>query len=388
MPINNMGAPAVTAGTRIALDIRQLCLGPSGDRTHLLGLLREFSTLAADDQFLLCLNQPCPEALADLPASRTYHLHSVRSRPGWLWTPVAWPRLLRRERAQVAHGVYLVPPLSPCPTVVTIHDVSFLAHPEWFPPQALRIMRVLIPLSARRATRVVTATEHAASEIVRLTGVPRSKISVIPYGVDERFVPVDSDEARQRVSEVCGLSGRYLIAVGLLQPRKNLTRLLQAFALIAPDHPDVKLAVVGATGWGNELFHERLRELRLEDRVVLCGSVPGEDLPALYSAAEMLVYPSLYEGFGLPPLEAMRCGTPVVASNATSIPEVVGDAAVLIDPLEPESIAAGIKAVLDDAKFAAELSQKGLQRASDFTWPGAAEAYLKLFHEVAKSETA
>jgi glycosyltransferase involved in cell wall biosynthesis len=373
-----------TPGTRIALDIRQLCLPPSGDRTHLLGLLREFSTLAGDDQFLLCLNEPCPEALADLPASDRYHLHSLRSRPGWLWTPVAWPRLLRRERAQVAHGVYLVPPFSPCPTVVTIHDVSFLAHPEWFPRQALRIMRVLIPLSARRATRLVTATEHAASEIVRLIGVPRSKISVIPYGVDERFVPVDRDEARQRILQAYGLSGPYLIAVGLLQPRKNLARLLEAFALVAPDHPDLKLAVVGATGWGNEPFHERLRELRLQDRVVLCGSVPAEDLPALYSAAEMLVYPSLYEGFGLPPLEAMRCGTPVVASNTTSIPEVVGDAAVLADPLEPESIAAGIKSILDDSGIAAELSRRGLQRAREFTWRRSAEAYLKLFHEVAR----
>lgn len=373
----------MTSGTRIALDIRQLCLGPSGDRTHLLGLLREFSTLAADDQFLLCLNEPCPEALTDLPASDSYHLRSVRSRPGWLWTPVAWPRLLRRERAQVAHGVYLVPPLSPCPTVVTIHDVSFLAHPEWFPRQALRIMRVLIPLSARRATRIVTATEHAASEIVRLIGVPRSKISVIPYGVDECFVPVAHDEARQRVSGAYGLSGPYLIAVGLLQPRKNLTRLLQAFALLARDRPDLKLAVVGATGWGNEPFHERLRELRLEDRVVLCGSVPAGDLPALYSAAEMLVYPSLYEGFGLPPLEAMRCGTPVVASDATSIPEVVGDAAVLADPLKPESIAAGIRSILDDAGLAADLSRRGVQHAGQFTWRSAAQVYLKLFHELA-----
>lgn len=367
---------------RLALDIRQLHLGPSGDRSHLLGLLGEFGRLAPQDEFLLCLDGTAGTGPTDLPAAPNYHLRYLSARPGWLWTPLAWPRLLRREHVAVAHGVYLIPPLAPCPTVVTIHDVSFMGHPEWFPRRELRRMRVLIPLSARRATRVVTASEHAASQIVTLLRIPREKVQVIPIGVPPCVMPLDRGEARAQVAERFGLAGRYLLAVGLLQPRKNLQRLLEAFALLAPAHAELKLAVVGATGWGNEPLYQRLRELQLGDRVVLCGAVPDSELQALYRAAELLVYPSLYEGFGIPPLEAMRCGTPVAASRVTAIPEVVGDAAVLFDPLDPRDMAAAISQVLGDPTRAATLAAAGLARAESFTWRRAAEAYLELFHSL------
>lgn len=367
---------------RFALDIRQLCGGPSGDRTHLLGLLHEFAAQAPDDEFLLCLNQEPlfePDALPEAP---NLHTRVVPFRPGWLWTPVAWPRMLRQERADLAHGVYLVPPFAPCPTVVTIHDVSFMAHPEWFPRRELRLMRRLIPLSARRATRIVTGSAHAADEISRYLRVPRAKISVIPYGLSPAPRPIARNGAQALVAERYGLSGRFVLAVGLLQPRKNLPRLLEAFAQIAPAHPDVQLAVVGATGWGNEPFHARLAELALGDRVVLCGRVPDDDLWLLYRAAALLAYPSLYEGFGLPPLEAMACGTPVVASSTTAIPEVIGEAAVLCDPLDVAAMAAAMASVLDDQALAARLSDAGPARAAQFTWARAAAAYLQLFREL------
>ncbi len=367
---------------RFALDIRQLCGGPSGDRTHLLGLLREFPSLAPEDDFLLCLNRQPLYDPAEVPAGPNLHLRVVPCRPGWLWTPVAWPWMLRREHVAVAHGVYLVPPLAPCPTVVTIHDVSFMAHPEWFPRRELRLMRRLIPLSARRATRLVTGSVHAAEEIARHLHVPREKIAVIPYGLRPAAASVDRDEARAQVVARYGLKERYVLAVGLLQPRKNLLRLLEAFARLAPARPDVQLAVVGATGWGNEPFHARLGELALGDRVVLCGRVPDADLWLLYRAAARLAYPSLYEGFGLPPLEAMACGTPVVASNTTAIPEVVGEAGLLCDPLDVAALAEALAAVLDDAALAARLSEAGPARAAQFTWAQAAAAYLQLFREL------
>ena len=367
---------------RFAFDIRQLCLGPSGDRTHLLGLLREFPALAAEDEFLLCLNENCLHEPQELPPAPNMQVRTVPCRPGWLWTPLAWPRMLRRERVAVAHGVYLVPPLAPCPTVVTIHDVSFMAHPEWFPRRELRLMRRLIPLSARRATRIVTGSAHAADEIAQYLRVPRGKIVVIPYGPGPGAAPADGDEARARVAKRYGLRDRYVLAVGLLQPRKNLLRLLEAFAMIAPAHPEVQLAIVGATGWGHEPFHARLRELALADRVVLCGRVPDDDLRLLYRAAALLAYPSLYEGFGLPPLEAMAGGTPVIASNSTAIPEVVGEAALLFDPLDLAAMAAAMAAVLDDPALAARLSEAGPPRAAQFSWATAAAAYLRLLREL------
>lgn len=368
---------------RIALDIRQLRLGPSGDRSHLLGLLGEFAELAPEDEFLLCLDGPPLPDPPELLHAPNYHLRHLPSRPGWAWTPLVWPRMLRRERVQVAHGVYLVPPVSPCPTAVTIHDVSFMAHPEWFPQRELRRMKVLIPLSARRATRVITASEHAAGAIAEHLRVPRAKISVIPYGISPDFSPMDRLEAEALVEQKFALRPPYLLAVGLLQPRKNLHRLLEALALIAPEHPNLKLAVVGATGWGNEPFYESLARLKLQERVVLCGSVPNADLRALYSAAEMLVYPSLYEGFGIPPLEAMACGTPVAASEATSIPEVVGEAGVLFDPRDPAAMAGAVRSLLEDEALARRLVAQGLQRVRQFTWRRAAEGYLELFRGLA-----
>jgi glycosyltransferase involved in cell wall biosynthesis len=194
---------------------------------------------------------------------------------------------------------------------------------------------------------------------------------------------MDRGEARVQVGKRYGLRERYVLAVGLLQPRKNLARLLEAFELIVPGHPDLQLVVVGARGWGNEPLHERLQTPQLCERVALCGSVPPEDLRALYSAAEMLVYPSLYEGFGLPPLEAMSCGTPVVASKATAVPEVVGDAGLLVDPLDPQDIAAAMGRILEDTPLAADLAQRGLARAGLFSWRATARRYLEVFHEVA-----
>lgn len=368
---------------RYALDIRPLGMGPSGDRSHLLGLLGEFGQLAPHDEFLLCTDASAPGDPQDLPQADNYSVRHLPARPGWLWTPVVWPLMLRRERAQLAHGVYLVPPCAPCPTVVSIHDVSFMPHPEWFPRRQLHRMRVLIPLSARRATTIVTLSEHAADEIVTHLHVPRRKVVVIPAGVNAHFTPMPRAEAREWVRVKFGLRDRYLLSVGLLQPRKNLIRLLEAFALLQRTRPELKLAVVGATGWGTEPFHQRLRELQLEESVVLCGSVSEDDLRALYSAAAVFVYPSLYEGFGLPPLEAMRCGTPVAAADATAIPEVVGDAAVRFDPLDVEAMAAALAAVLDDRDLASRLVAAGLERARQFSWRTAAAAYLRLFAELA-----
>jgi glycosyltransferase involved in cell wall biosynthesis len=369
--------------TRLAVDARQLALGPSGDRTYLLALLREYASLAAEWPIALCYGAGRDTGREGEVLPAAWRCHHLSSRPGWLWTPWAWPRLLRRERMQVAHAQYLVPPVAPCPTVVTIHDVSFLRHPEWFPPRALRVMRRLIPLSARRATRIVTGSQHAAGEIAELCRVPRAEVVVIPYAAGPGFTPGDRAAARRRVAKAFGLDSPYVLAVGLIQPRKNLPRLLEAFSQVTADHGDLKLAIAGRPGPQAEEVRRRVGALGLTERVRTCGEVADADLPDLYRAAEMLVYPSLYEGFGLPALEAMACGTPVVASNATSLPEVVGEAGVLVDPLSVEAMAEAMRRVLGDADLAARLAEAGVARAREFSWRRCAEAHLALFQELA-----
>jgi glycosyltransferase involved in cell wall biosynthesis len=368
---------------RLAVDARQLALGPSGDRTYLLALLREYGSLATEWPIALCYGAGRDTGLEAEALPAGWSRHHLHSRPGWLWTPWAWPWFLRRERIQVAHAQYLVPPVAPCPTVVTIHDVSFLRHPEWFPRRAVRVMRRLIPLSARRATRIITGSAHAADEIADLCRVPRAKIVVIPYAAGPAFTPGNRAAARQRVAEAFGLNGPYVLAVGLIQPRKNLSRLVEAFRLVAGEHGDLALAIVGRAGLQAEELRERVGALGLAERVRFCGQVSDADLPDLYRAAEVLVYPSLYEGFGLPALEAMACGTPVVAANATALPEVVGGAGVLVDPLSVEAIAEAMHRVLGDAGLAARLAEAGVARAREFSWRRCAEAHLALFQELA-----
>ena len=367
----------------VAVDARQLAQGPSGDRTYLLSLLREYPGLAPNWRFALCYGSEGPTGLAADVAGGSFSVHRLAAFPGWLWTPAAWPRFLRATGADVAHAQYLLPPRAPCPTVVTIHDVSFLRHPEWFPARAVRVMRRLIPWSARWATRVVTGSAHAADEIATLCRVPRAKVAVMPYAAGPEFAPGDPGAARARMAEVYGLAGPYVLAVGLIQPRKNLSRLLEAFARVVRKHDDLSLAIAGRSGPAAEGVRQRVEGLGLLDRVRFCGSVPDADLPNLYRAAEMLVYPSLYEGFGLPALEAMACGTPVVASNTTSLPEVVGEAGLLVDPESVPDIAQAMMRVLGDAGLAARLSAAGLARAQQFSWRRCAEQHLALFAALA-----
>ncbi len=365
----------------LAVDCRQLGHERSGDRTYLVSLLRELFALAPEQRYLLCFQRPPAGATDELALPAGVALHTLSARPGWLWTEVAWRRLLRREGAGVALAQYLVPSFAPCATIATIHDVSFMPHPEWFLPRPRRIMRVLIPNSARRATAIVTGSEHAASEIVRYCRVPREKIHVCPYAAGAQFQPLDR-AAAAACAERHGLSGRYVLAVGLIQPRKNLPRLLGAFAQIAGRHDDVTLAVVGRLGWQVEPVRAAVEALGLTARVVFCNQVPDADLPALYRAAAVFCYPSLYEGFGLPPLEAMACGTPVVASNTTSIPEVVGDAGLLVDPLSEAELAGALDRVLDSSALAEDLGARGLARAAKYSWRRCAEQHLSLCRDL------
>ncbi len=287
---------------------------------------------------------------------------------------------------------HLLPRLSTVRTVFTLHDLIFLFHPETHKPLNRWFLTLMMPRFLRAADAIIAVSECTKRDAVRFYGIPEEKITVIYEGVSSRFRPVDP-ETVQAIRAKYGLPERFILYLGTIEPRKNLTVLLEALhhllatcALqpaicddLQPATCDLRLVVVGKKGWLYEGFFRRLRELGLEERVLFTGYVPDEDLPALYSAADLFVFPSLYEGFGLPVLEAMACGVPVVCSRTSSLPEVAGDAALLVDPTDIRALAAAMERILADQTLRATLRARGLARARCFTWEEAARRTLAVY---------
>jgi glycosyltransferase involved in cell wall biosynthesis len=284
-----------------------------------------------------------------------------------VWEQLAQPRVLRQIGADLVHGpVFIGPLLSPCPVIVTIHDLSFIRFPDLFRPANRLYLTLLTRLSARRARRLIAVSSHAAAETTRLLGVPPEQIEVVYHGVDPAFRPLPDDEVaafRHRR----GLPGRFALFVGTLEPRKNLIRLVEAFARIRDDQTG--LVLVGGKGWLYDELFARVEALGLSKIVSFAGYVAGDELPLWYNAATALAYPSVYEGFGLPVLEAQACGTPVLTSNASSLPEAAGDAGLMVDPYNTDALAAGLHRLLTDESLQYELRERGLIHARQFSWP-------------------
>lgn len=274
---------------------------------------------------------------------------------------------------------HLLPRFSRIKTVFTLHDLIFLFHPETHKPLNRWFLTLMMPRFLRAADAIIAVSECTKRDAVRAYGIPEEKITVIYEGVSPRFRPADP-ETVQAMRAKYGLPEHFILYVGTIEPRKNLTALLEAMTNL--QSAICNLVIVGKKGWLYEGFFQRLRELGLEERVHFTGYVPDEDLPALYSAADLFVFPSLYEGFGLPVLEAMACGAPVVCSDTSSLPEVAGDAALLVNPTDVRALAAAIERVLTDEALRASLQARGLERARRFTWEEAARRTLEVYQQV------
>lgn len=297
------------------------------------------------------------------------------------WEQVAGPVAARRERLDLLHGPVNVLPLAlPCPGVVTVHDVAFLAYPTAYQPLKRRYLTLMTALSTRRAARVIAVSRHTKDELVRRLGVPDGRVTVIYNGVDPRCKPLPADEVA-RFRHERDLPERMILFLGTLEPRKNLAGLLAAFARLAP-RTDATLVVVGGKGWLYDEIFATLVRLGLTERVRFVGHVPGEELPLWYNAAAVFTYPSLYEGFGLPPLEALACGAVVVTSTTSALPEVVGEAALLADPHDPDALAATLERALDDAGLRAEFQGRGPRQASRFSWDRTATETRAVYDEL------
>jgi len=284
------------------------------------------------------------------------------------WEQVELPRRARAAQVDLLHLTgFGVPRWHPCPTLLTVHDLIGLLFPANLPPISRLYWSRWLPRTIRWADQVIADSEHTRRDLIRLLGIPAERIEVVYLGVDQAFHPLKDQVALEAVRHKYRLPSAIILYVGTLEPRKGLNTLISAYATLAADIPH-HLIIAGKRGWYTEPLFRQVKALGLSQRVHFTDYVADEDLPGLYNLADLFVYPSRYEGFGLPPLEAIACGVPVVCSNAASLPEVVGDAALLVPPDDAEALAAAIRRVLDDKALRGEMRARGLEQAGRFTW--------------------
>ncbi|HEY0829553.1 MAG TPA: glycosyltransferase family 1 protein [Candidatus Dormibacteraeota bacterium] len=317
-----------------------------------------------------------PGGFAHVPDA-TYHL---LPRTRLIGRHLEWPGAIRRLHPDVYFGPAGAMPLGRVgsPSVITVHDLAIYRNPRWFPGRQPLSTRLVVPRSILRAGVVIAVSENTARDIVELFGVDRSRIHVVPHGVSPKLRPMGADELADARSRL-GLPERFILFVGTIQPRKNLETLLDAWATMR-DRPD--LVVVGSWGWHYEAIREKMS--RLGPRLHHMESVDPDELPAIYNLARVLAHPAWYEGFGLPPLEAMASGTPVVVSNSSSLPEVVQDAGVVVPAGDPEEWRKALERVVGDTQLAADLRHKGILRAAQFSWERAGRLTWRAIDEAVK----
>ncbi len=355
----------------------------TGNETYILELVRALAQQKTDDTFFVYTEQldALPHEVHDTPHMRVVQ-YKTRSSVTRLLREL--PGRAARDQIDVLHLSYNAPLTLPasCALVLTIHDISFEEHPEWFPRKLRAFLKWSVRRSAQMARAILTDTECARADLVRLYRLPPEKITVTPYAADARFHPIADARALSAIRGKYKTSDHFVLAVGNMQPRKNLARLMQAFAQVKrADVIPHKLVLVGQQLWLTDDVLAQAR--RLGDDVILTGYVPDADLPLLYNAADVFCYPSLYEGFGLPVLEAMACGTAVITSNTSSLPEVAGDAALLVNPYAVDEIVNALHETLTNATLRAQLREKGLARARLFSWERTAQQTEQVYQHAA-----
>lgn len=371
---------------RICLDISPAVHHRAGLGRYAQELLVALLAVDPENEYLAFYNRPC-EAQVDPPLDRLLHLTTnLPNKPWRMSVLLAQLTHLPQDRlfpaVDLVHATdHLLPRLSQVKSVFTLHDLIFRFHPETHKPLNRWFLTLMMPHFLQAADAVIAVSECTKRDAVRLYGIDEAKIRVIYEGVNPRF-RLATPEAISGVRQKHGLPEHFILSVGTIEPRKNLNTLLEAYRALRHRGAQFKLVIVGKRGWLYRGFFRRLRELSLEDEIILPGFVPDEDLPALYSAADLFVFPSLYEGFGLPPLEAMACGTPVVTSDVSSLPEIVGDAAITIDPHNAQELAEAILHVLEDPALRVGLHHKGVARAKMFSWEDTAKRTLQIYEEV------
>jgi glycosyltransferase involved in cell wall biosynthesis len=329
-----------------------------------------------------------PGFLATIPEVKVQPLPGCRLLPGLMTLGNVWlPWLAQQLKLDLIHDPTGVTPClfgsSIARLVVTVHDVFAWSLPGYSSLLDRLIYRSWLPQVLKsRAGAVMTVSRQSQQDIVRFLGFPENKIHRIPYGVNPKFSQLPVTQVQKHLQDRFNLTSPYILYVGALTRRKNIERAVQAFSSLTPVYPDLRFVLAGPRSWAQTPLGGLIAELDIADKIILTGPLTDRDLPVLYNGSLAFIFPSLYEGFGLPVLEAMACGVPVVTSNVSSLPEVAGEAALLVDPLDVTAIAAAISRLIDDPELRRELSQRGLERARQFTWDRTARETIQVYNSV------
>jgi glycosyltransferase involved in cell wall biosynthesis len=364
----------------IGIDARLVYYSQAGISQYTLRLIQGLAEIDRENEFIILQSRKDKHIIVDKPNFKRVSL----------WTP-SHHRLeqcaLRVEIAglglDVLHSPDFIPPFRRnCKSIITIHDLAFLVYPHFLTKESARYYSQ-IDEAVKRTDHIIAVSESTKQDTIRLLGVPENKITVIYESANPIYQPINNHEILNRTKSKYHIMGDFILFVSTIEPRKNLPTLLKAYRQLLDNYKaSVKLAVVGRRGWLSEEVSTLVEELKLTNDILFLGRVPVEDLLHLYNAAQLLAQPSFYEGFGLPPLEAMACGTPVVVSNVSSLPEVVGDAGLLVDPEDASELTVAIWRVLTDEALREDLIAKGFKRAQCFSWEKTALQTLELYRRV------
>ncbi len=368
---------------RIAIDAHSVGAKLAGNESYATNLIEALAQVDSVNEYTLYVTTA--EARARFSKRwPNFRVQTTFPHTPLIRIPVTLAAELRKRPVDVLHVQFTAPPFSPCPVVVSVHDLSFEHLPQTFNRRSRTQLRLTVRHSVKRAARILTLSEHTRRDMIETYGTSPERITAIPLAAPSYFGRVREERELQRVRHIYGIEGDYILCVSSIQPRKNLPRLVRAYESLRNKRGPgklPKLVLVGKCAW---LYDETLRSIeegRMKDSIILTGYVPQSDLPALYSGSICFVYPSYFEGFGLPPLEAMKCGTPVIAGNRTSLPEVVGDAGILVDPFDVNAIAAAIERLVDDPDLRQQLSVKGVARSRLFDWNETARRTLNVYKQ-------
>ena len=369
----------------IAIDAHSVGSQLAGNETYAVNLIEALAKVDQSNQYTLYVTR---QSAIDRFANRWPNFKLKRTVPHTplVRIPVTLSAELRRNPVDVLHVQYTAPPLAPCPVVATIHDLSFEHLPETFNRRSRAQLRLTVRRTARKAAQILTLSEFSRQDIVDTYSIAPDRVSVTPAAAASDFKPIEDETELRKIREAYGIERDYILSVSSIQPRKNLIRLIEAYSCLRGLRPEGKLpqlVLVGKRGWlDNETFRAAQRHSANND-IAFTGYVAERDLPALYSGATCFIYPSFFEGFGLPVLEAMQCGVPVIAGNRTSIPEVVGEAGLLFDPFDTNSLVQALTRMLDNPEYRAALRIQGLERAREFDWKQTAQLTLKAYQRAA-----
>lgn len=370
----------------IAIDAHSVGTGLAGNESYVTNLIEALAEIDTANRYTLYVTKR--EAVERFN-ERWPHVTARRTLPHTplIRIPLTLVAELHRHPVDLLHVQYTAPPFAPCPVVATIHDLSFEHLPHTFKRRSRVQLRLTVRRTARTSAHIITSSEYSRRDLIETYRIPPDKVSTTPLAAPAHFAPVTDESEIRRVRSAYGIEGDYILAVGSIQPRKNLVRLIAAYSSLRRSRPQAKLprlVLVGKRAW---LYEETLRsieELGLAGEIVFTGYVPEIDLPALYTGALCFVYPSYFEGFGLPPLEAMQCGAPVITGDRTSLPEVVGDAGLMIDPFDEGALASAIARMIDGAALRMDFRRKGLERARMFNWHRTARLTLQIYEQAVK----